>query len=260
MGRHRALDLARRGATLLLHGRDRARLAEVAAEARAAVTGAAVRTCLADLADLDQVRSLAARVREREPRLDVLVNNAVVGGGVAPLRREVSRQGHELRFAVNCLAPCLLTRELWPLLTASVPARVVNVAHRPGARRLRRRHDGARPRGAGGVLPQQARADHVDLRPGRQDRGQRAAGSGGTVNALHPAHPMDTRGVREYGLTPAVPVEEGVRPTVRLITDPALSDVTGRYFDRFTDTAAHEQAYDAQARARLGALTRELLA
>lgn len=90
--------------------------------------------------------------------------------------------------------------------------------------------------------------------------GQRAAGSGGTVNALHPAHPMDTRGVREYGLTPAVPVEEGVRPTVRLITDPALSDVTGRYFDRFTDTAAHEQAYDAQARARLGALTRELLA
>lgn len=52
----------------------------------------------------------------------------------------------------------------------------------------------------------------------------------------------------------------GVRPTVRLITDPALAGVTGRYFDRFTDTAAHEQAYDPRARARLGALTRELLA
>ncbi|MFB6987111.1 hypothetical protein ACFCZT_15395 [Streptomyces sp. NPDC056230] len=55
---------------------------------------------------------------------------------------------------------------------------------------------------------------------------------------------MDTRAVREYGLTRAVPVEEGVRPIVRPITDPALSEVTGRCFDRFTEKSAHEQAYD----------------
>ena len=85
------------------------------------------------------------------------------------------------------------------------------------------------------------------------------AGTGVTVNTLHPAHLMDTNGVREYGLTPATGIEEGVRPTVRLVTDPELAGVTGRYFDRFTDTRAHEQAYDADARVRLMELTRTLL-
>jgi NAD(P)-dependent dehydrogenase (short-subunit alcohol dehydrogenase family) len=256
MGRHLALDLARRGATLLLHGRDRARLDEAAAEVRAAGSGAAVRTYLADLADLDQVGAMAAEIREREPRLHVLVNNAVAGGGAAPLRREVSRQGHELRFAVNHLAPFLLTRELLPLLTASAPARVVNVASIGQAPvdfddvMMERGYEG---------LEAYCRSK-LALIMSTFDLADRIAGSGVTVNALHPAHLMDTRGVREYGLTPAVPVGEGVRPTVRLITDPALGDVTGRYFDRYTDTPAHEQAYDLQARARLAALTRELLA
>ncbi|MEU6926946.1 SDR family NAD(P)-dependent oxidoreductase [Streptomyces sp. NPDC046631] len=256
MGRHLALDLARRGATLLLHGRDRGRLDEAAAEVRTAGSGASVRTYLADLADLDQVRALAARVREREPRLDALVNNAVVGGGTAPLRREVSRQGHELRFAVNYLAPCLLNRELWPLLAASAPARVVNVVSIGQAPvdfddvMVERDYEG---------LEAYCRSK-LALIMATFDLAGRTADSGVTVNALHPAHLMNTRGVREYGLTPAVPVEEGVRPAVRLITDPALAGVTGRYFDRFTDTAAHEQAYDPRARARLGALTRELLA
>ncbi|WP_406157533.1 SDR family NAD(P)-dependent oxidoreductase [Streptomyces sp. NBC_01005] len=256
MGRHLALDLARRGATLLLHGRDQARLDEAAAEVRAAGSGAAVRTYLADLADLDQVRAMASEVREREPRLDVLVNNAVAGGGAAPLRREVSRQGHELRFAVNYLAPFLLTRELLPLLTAPAPARVVDVASIGQAPvdfddvMMERGYEG---------MEAYCRSK-LALIMSAFDLADRIADSGVTVNALHPAHLMDTRGVREYGLTPAVPVEEGVRPTVRLITDPALADVTGRYFDRFTDTPAHEQAYDPRARARLAALTRELLA
>ncbi|MEL5955955.1 SDR family NAD(P)-dependent oxidoreductase [Streptomyces sp. CLV115] len=256
MGRHLALDLARRGATLLLHGRDPARLDETAAEVRAAGSGAAVRSYLADLADLDQVRAVAAEVREREPRLDVLVNNAVAGGGAAPLRREVSRQGHELRFAVNYLAPVLLTRELLPLLTASAPARVVDVASMGQAPidfddvMMERGYEG---------LEAYCRSK-LALIMSVFDLADRISDSGVTVNALHPAHLMDTRGVREYGLTPAVPVEEGVRPTVRLITDPALAHVTGRYFDRFTEAPAHEQAYDPQARARLAALTRELLA
>lgn len=55
-------------------------------------------------------------------------------------------------------------------------------------------------------------------------------------------------------------MEEGVRPTVRLITDPALAEVSGRCFDRFTEASAHEQAYDPRARERLAALTRALLA
>ncbi|MFE0176755.1 SDR family NAD(P)-dependent oxidoreductase [Streptomyces sp. NPDC059002] len=253
LGRGIALDLAARGHTLLLHGRDRGRLDAVVAEAR--VLGPVVRGYLADLADLDQVRALAARVRAAEPRLDALVNNAVAGGGAEPLRRELSAQGHELRFAVNHLAPYALVRGLLPLLTASAPARVVNVAS---------------------IGQEEIDFDDVMLERGYE--GLRAYcrsklamimatfelaaaldGTGVTVNTLHPAHLMDTEGVRSYGLTPAVGVEEGVRPTVRLLVDPDLEGTTGRYFDRFTDTRAHDQAYDTGARARLMALTHRLL-
>ncbi|THC49781.1 SDR family NAD(P)-dependent oxidoreductase [Streptomyces sp. A1499] len=255
LGRGIALDLAARGHALLLHGRDQGRLDAVAAEVRDTAPDAPVRTYLADLADLDQVRSLAARVRAAEPRLDGLVNNAVAGGGAEPLRREFSRQGHELRFAVNHLAPYALVRGLLPLLTASAPARVVNVAS---------------------IGQEAIDFDDVMLEHGYE--GLRAYcrsklamimatfelaaeldGTGVTVNTLHPAHLMDTEGVRAYGLTPAVGVDEGVRPTVRLLIDPDVAGTTGRYFDRFTDTRAHEQAYDTAARTRLMELTHRLL-
>ncbi|MEV5987985.1 SDR family NAD(P)-dependent oxidoreductase [Streptomyces sp. NPDC052051] len=256
MGRALALDLAARGGTVLLHGRDRARLDAVAEETRAAAPDATVRTYLADLSDLDQVHAMADRVRTTETHLDGLINNAVAGGGAEPLTRELSRQGHELRFAVNHLAPYALTRDLLPLLTASAPARVVNVAS----------------------IGQEA-IDFDDVMLERDYEGLRAycrsklalimatfewaaelGGSGVTVNALHPAHLMDTDGVRAYGLTPVTGVDEGVRPTVRLLLDPELATTTGRYFDRFTDARAHDQAYDPGARERLMKLTHRLIA
>ncbi|WP_031070705.1 SDR family NAD(P)-dependent oxidoreductase [Streptomyces sp. NRRL S-118] len=255
MGRGLALDLAKRGGTLLLHGRDRGRLDRVAAEVRAAAPGTTVRTYLADLSDLDQVHAMAARIRAAEPRLDGLINNAVAGGGAEPHKRELSAQGHELRFAVNHLAPYALTRGLLPLLTASAPARVVNVAS----------------------IGQET-VDFDDVMLERDYEGLRAYcrsklalimmtfelaaeldGTGVTVNTLHPAHLMDTDGVREYGLVPVTNVEEGVRPTVRLLLDPGLTTTTGRYFDQFTDTRAHEQAYDTEARKRLMRLTDALV-
>ncbi|WP_411108983.1 SDR family NAD(P)-dependent oxidoreductase [Streptomyces sp. c-19] len=255
LGRGIALDLAARGCTVLLHGRDPDRLGATAEEVRARAPHTEVRTFLADLGDLDQVRAMADRLRATEPRLDALVNNAVAGGGAEPLRRERSAQGHELRFAVNHLAPYLLTRALLPLLTASAPARVVNVAS---------------------IGQERIDFDDVMLEEGYE--GLRAycrsklamimttfelaaelEGTGVTVNTLHPAHLMDTRGVREYGLTPVVAIEEGVRPTVRLVTDPDLAGTTGRYFDRFTDARAHDQAYDAEARRRLMELTDRLV-
>ena len=254
LGRGIALDLAPRGDTLLLHGRDAGRLEAVVAEVRAAAPDATVRTYLADLSDLDQVRAMADRIRDAEPRLDALVNNAVAGGGAEPLRRELSAQGHELRFAVNHLAPYALIRGLLPLLRASAPARVVNVASMGQERidfddvMLERDYEGLRA----------YCRSKLALIMATFELGAELEGTGVTVNALHPAHLMDTEGVRAYGLTPVTGIDEGVRPTVRLITDPELGSTTGRYFDRFTDARAHEQAYDKEARRRLMALTDEL--
>src|SRR5436190_488998 len=78
---------------------------------------------------LEEVRRLAGEVAQNEPALDALVNNAgigteVPGGG----ERQVSEDGHELRFAVNYLSGYLLTRSLLPLLERSAPARIVNVS------------------------------------------------------------------------------------------------------------------------------------
>ncbi|MFE5046421.1 SDR family NAD(P)-dependent oxidoreductase [Streptomyces sp. NPDC056637] len=254
LGRGIALDLAQRGDTLLLHGRDAGRLEAVTAEVRAAAPDATVRTYVADLSDLDQVRAMADRVRAAEPRLDALVNNAAAGGGAEPLRRELSAQGHELRFAVNHLAPYVLTRGLLPLLKASAPARVVNVASMGQERidfddvMLERDYEGLRA----------YCRSKLALIMATFELGAELEGTGVTVNALHPAHLMDTEGVRAYGFTPMTGIDEGVRPTVRLITDPEIGSTSGRYFDRFTDARAHEQAYDKEARRRLMALTDEL--
>ncbi|MEU6657629.1 SDR family NAD(P)-dependent oxidoreductase [Streptomyces sp. NPDC046821] len=256
MGRHLAHLLAARGATLLLHGRDRERLAAVAEDIRAQTPDAAVRTYGADLADLEQVRTLADAVLAAEPRIDVLVNNAAVGGGSDPTARETSRQGHELRFAVNHLAPYVLTRRLFPLLAASAPARVVNVASA-----------GQAPIDFDNVMLEvDYEGVHAYCRSklalimATFDLAAETAQHKVTINALHPAHLMNTPMVRQSGFTPAASPDDGAKATLRLITDPALGSVTGRYFDQFDEKPAHAQAYDAQARARLAALTTNLTA
>ena len=129
LGRALAHRLAAGGDTVLLHGRDQGRLDATADAIRDEHGVARPATFRADLAELAQVRELAAAVRDATERLDVLVSNAGIGGGEPDGRdRRESKDGYELRFAVNYLAGFLLTQELLPLLRASAPARVVNVA------------------------------------------------------------------------------------------------------------------------------------
>ncbi len=126
LGRGVVRALAGSGATLLVHGRDAARIDAVASELRA--SGTTVRTYLADLASLAEVRDFGAAVLRQEPRLDVLINNAGIGTTVPTSGRTESSDGIELRFAVNYLSHYLLTRTLLPLLKRSAPARIVNVS------------------------------------------------------------------------------------------------------------------------------------
>jgi NAD(P)-dependent dehydrogenase (short-subunit alcohol dehydrogenase family) len=129
LGRTVAADAARAGATVLVHGRSDERLAETVAELRQVADADRIRSYRADLASLGQVARLADEVLASEERLDVLVNNAGVGARVpGDGGRLESEDGLELRFAVNYLAPFLLTHRLLDLLQASAPARVVNVS------------------------------------------------------------------------------------------------------------------------------------
>ena len=122
IGKAAATALAGMGGQVVLVGRDRGR-----AEAAAAEIGAAAavppKVEIADLASMEQVRALAGRLAALE-RIDVLINNA----GLVLGERRVTEDGFEYVFAVNHLAPFLLTNLLLPKLTGSAPARVVTVS------------------------------------------------------------------------------------------------------------------------------------
>ena len=126
VGRVVARALAQQGWRVLVHGRDRARGEALVREIEQA--GGRATFLAADLASLAEVRRLADAVKQQTGRLELLINNAGIGTvGSAP-GRQTSADGHELRFAVNYLAGFLLTHLLLPLLKASAPARIVNVA------------------------------------------------------------------------------------------------------------------------------------
>jgi NAD(P)-dependent dehydrogenase (short-subunit alcohol dehydrogenase family) len=120
-----AEELARRGARLAIVARSDARAAEAVARIRTAGgDGSDVDVLHADLASQASVRELAAEVLARYPRVDVLVNNA----GAMNEQRQLTQEGIELTWAVNHLAPFLLTTLLLDRLKASAPARVVTTA------------------------------------------------------------------------------------------------------------------------------------
>jgi NAD(P)-dependent dehydrogenase (short-subunit alcohol dehydrogenase family) len=91
------------------------------------------------------------------------------------------------------------------------------------------------------------------------DLAEQLAGSGITVNALHPASLMPTKMVLEAGWRSMSTVEEGLKATLKLVTDPSLDNVSGEYLDGFKLAKANAQAYDKTMRQRLAALSKELI-
>ena len=124
IGKATALALAESGATVILHGRNPDKTARAMEEIQTATGSDKLHTVIADFASLDQVAALAEHIWREFGQLDVLINNA----GQINDQRLLSQDGFELTFAVNHLAPFLLTQKLLPVLQANVPARIVNVA------------------------------------------------------------------------------------------------------------------------------------
>jgi NAD(P)-dependent dehydrogenase (short-subunit alcohol dehydrogenase family) len=242
LGRRVAELLAQRGDAVLVHGRHAGKVDD-AVQATAGERG-----YVADLASLAQVRRLAEEVRRDCDRLQVLVNNA----GLIVRERSESEDGYELTFAVNYLGHFLLTLELLPLLKASAPARVVNVAS-IGQQAIDfddvMLERGYHPYGAytQSKLAQIMFTFELAERLGADHRV--------TVDAIHPATLMDTKMVRDTFGRARASVDEGAKAVLRLIDDGGGS---GRYFEGTREARAHRQAYDADARYELWELSERL--
>jgi NAD(P)-dependent dehydrogenase (short-subunit alcohol dehydrogenase family) len=254
IGKATAAGLAALGAHVAITGRDRRRAEEAAADIRAA-GGPEVDVFVADMSSQAEVRRLASEVLERLPRLDVLVNN--VGGFWNT--RHVTADGLEHTFALNHLAPFLLTNLLLDRLRQDAPSRVVTVSS--DAQRL-------------------GRIDFDDLQGERSWSGQRAYnqsklanimftyelarrlhGTGVTANALHPGVVLTAFGAEDPGRIQRMIMpfarwvmktpDEGARTSIHLASAPELDGVTGQFFAESKPRRSAKRSYDETDALRL---------
>ena len=263
IGKATAIGLATMGARVCITGRELGRAEHAAADIRAAAGNPRVDALAADLSSQAEVRQLAATVLNAYPRLDVLVNN--VGGFWAHRHPTVDSLEHT--FALNHLAPFLLTNLLLDRLKASAPARVVTVS------------SGAQSMG---------QIDFDDLQGVRNYSGQRAYnqsklanilfsnelarrldGSGVTANSLHPGVVRTNFGAEDQAWlftlvsrivlpllkTPA----QGAQTSIYLASSPEVVGVTGKFFDNRKPRTANKIAYDTRLASKLWQVSADLV-
>ena len=254
IGRATALGLARMGANVAITGRDAARAEHTAREIRSA-TGVQVDVFLADHSGQAEVRRLADEVLQRLPRIDVLVNN--VGGYWNT--RHVTADGLERTFAVNHLAPFLLTDLLLTRLQQRDHARVVTVASHAHAQgridfddlQCERSYSGAR-------AYNQSKLANVLF---SYELARRLQGSAVTANAVHPGVVSTSLGAEDPGRTQRllVPVlrpfmksaERGAATSIHVASAPQLQGVTGRYFTNSQPRKSSPRSHDQGVATRL---------
>ncbi len=254
IGRATAAGLSALGATLVLVCRrreDGQQVARALAESGHAPEAAVV---AADLSSQRSIREAVDVIRDRFPRLHILVNNA----GVIPKTRETTVDGLEMQFAVNHLAYFLLTSLLLDRLQAGAPSRVVNVssgAHQGGTLdfadlQSERRYDPVRVYG-------RVKLANVLF---TYELARRVRGAGITANCLHPGV-IATRLLADYMNVPLVGAaiartfggspDEGSETSVYLASSPEVEGVTGRYFVSMRETRSSPASYDERLQQRL---------
>lgn len=248
IGKSTAQELARMGATVVIVGRDAQKTAQVVAEIRAATGNQNVDSLLADLSSQQAIRRLASEFKNKYAQLHVLLNNA----GAVFMQRQLSVDGIEMTFALNHLAPFLLTNLLLEPLKASAPARIINVS------------SGVH---TSGKIEFDNLQGERNFGPKAYDNSKlanllftlalvrRVAGSGVTVNALHPGFVSTGFGKNNPGflmkiIRAVVPLiarspEKGAATSIYLASSPAVQNISGKYFVDCKVTQPAPQASDS---------------
>jgi NAD(P)-dependent dehydrogenase (short-subunit alcohol dehydrogenase family) len=249
LGRRVAEKLASPAVQCLIHGRDASRGRDVVKSVEAA--GGLATFYQADFASLQAVRELADKIAAEYAQIDVLINNA--GIALANGSRRTSEDGFELTFAVNYLAPFLLTRMLLARLGQERASRIINVASAGQAPidfrnvMLERNYDGM-------LAYRQSKLAQIMF---TFDTAEELKRTKVITAALHPSTYMDTTMVRNGGIQPINSVDTGADAVVALVTKP-VEAVSGKYFDVQRESRANGQAYDREAQRKLRELSMKL--
>jgi NAD(P)-dependent dehydrogenase (short-subunit alcohol dehydrogenase family) len=264
LGKATAAGLAGMGSPIVMVCRDRVRGEAARAEIKSLTGNPHIDLILADLSSQSEVRRLAEDIRARCPQLHVLVNNA----GVALRRRSLTADGIETVFAVNYLAPFLLTNLLLDVLKAGAPARVVNVAGDFHRRATIRFDDLMFERDYSGIRANnQAKLALILF---TYELARRVQRWGVTVNCLHPGAVGTNGPLKDPDLPPFSRVlykmvrpffqspEKGAQTAVYLASSPEVEGVTGRYFIKKKPARSSPETYDAAIARRLWDVSAEL--
>ncbi len=255
IGKATALGLAQMGATVVLVSRDRARGEEAQKEIKAKSGNDAIDLLLADLSSQQSIRQLVEDFKQRYTRLHVLINNA----GVFALTWRETVDGLEMSFAVNVLAPFLLTNLLLDVIKASAPARIVNVSsNQQEANHLK-------------LDDLQLEKSYRPMRAYAQSKlavvlftyelARRLEGTGVTANCLHPGFVatniaqrdlvlparLATKLIFRFGTSP----EKGAKTSLYLATSPDVEGVTGKYFEKSVPRKSAPLSYDESLQQQL---------
>ncbi|WP_322793714.1 SDR family oxidoreductase [Bellilinea sp.] len=262
IGKVTALELANRGAHVIIIGRNPQKTEQTVREIREQSDNPRVDFLIADLSEQEQVRRVAAEYRHRYDQLHVLINNA----GAFFAKRELTADGLEKTFALNHLAYFLLTHLLLDLLTKSAPARIINVssaAHFGG--KINFDDLNAEKSYSGWGAYSNSKLMNVLF---TYELARRLQGSGVTVNCLHPGFVATQFGKNNGGLiglglslvqrVGAISPEQGAETTLYLATSPEVEGITGRYFDQKKAVESSKISQDEETARRLWEVSLEL--
>ncbi len=262
IGKETALGLARLDATVAIVGRNREKTASVVEELKTIAGNDRIIPYICDLASLADVRKLASDFHSDQSRLDVLFNNA----GAINSKRQLSKDGYELTFAVNHLAHFLLTDLMMDLLKESVPSRVIVTSS--AAANMGHMHfdDLMLEKGYSGfkAYSQSKLANQLFT----FELARRLQKTGVTANCLHPGvvrsgFGMNNKGAMKIGYSLFSPflisAKKAAVTPVYLASSPEVRDVTGKYFSKGKEKEPPKEATDLDSATRLWEISERLV-
>ena len=250
IGRQTALELAKSGARIFIHGRNEKKCQHTISFIENQGGRSHIEYFCADLSDFKQIRRMADNILGRTDRLDVLINNA----GIFEKERKLTSDGLEMTFAVNHLAYFLLTGLLLDLLKGSAPARIVNVSSMAHSSDIDFNNLRGEKHYSGLEAYSLSKLANILF---TFSLAEKLKDSGITVNCLHPGV-ISTKLLHAGFGFGGDSLEEGAKTSVFLASSNEIADVSGEYFNNSRIASPASIAYDKDVQKRLWYISEEL--